>query len=278
MRAKDSLTVDRVLEWMHSDGGGFFNNGVTNNYLDNPRCNVVSFVGPPPAYGQGCSSGGTGTVNSILFQYDFSVANLLQGLRDGTTYWGEGTDFHALFYAMYNTVSSDYNAANDARATETGPDGLAVDKYSEHTKLKFGTDLQFNAFPIGGLAVRFDRLQPNDNLPEQSFSILSPRLFIRSQWITRELIIVQYSRYLYDQRVCDVATAYDPSLQNPNNTGLPANQRCAQYPSAPRQPEGWGARMIDNEPKTRGNPVAGGNPGNVRPDVNVITVAARMWW
>jgi len=38
------------------------------------------------------------------------------------------------------------------------------------------------------------------------------------------------------------------------------------------------ARMSSQNAMTVSNAVAGGNPNNVRPDVNVITVAAQMWW
>jgi hypothetical protein len=286
LNAKRALVVGNAVEWMHADGGGVFNLGVVNNYLDNPRCLGAQHASNTTS----CSSRGTGQVNALLFQYEFSVTNLIQGLEDGTTFWGEGMDFKALVYAMFNQVKSDYNAAQDAWAiAEADALGYAapVDNYSDHTKLKFGTDLTFSAFPAAAFAVRFDRVQPNSNLEKQSFSILSPRIEFRSRWVTRETIHVQYSRYFYDQRDCSPLLS-DYNFADPDGgtpavpptawTGSPASQNCVQYPSAPRQPEGWGAIQMNNEPDSRGQPVAGGNPNNVRPDVNVITVAAEMWW
>jgi len=308
MKADQALTVGPALEWLHAKGGGVFNLGVTNNYLDNPRCQMAAWVGTPydatqPAGQQGgpargCSSGGTGTVNALLFQYEFSVTNLLQGLEDGTTFWGDGMDFKAIVYAMYNKVTSNYDASRDfyaspvldangapiAANTSTWYQAMLseekADYYSDHSKLKYGANLLFNAYPAFAVGTRIDRVQPNNHIPEQSFTILSPRLEFRSRWVTREKITVQYSRYMYAQRQCAVhpqSGLYDPTASNPNRTGLPVDQRCAQPASAPRPPEGWGS-MSQNLVEERGQPVAGGNPNAVRPDVDVITIAAQMWW
>lgn len=94
MIAKNALTVAPAIEWMHADGGGEFNLGVTSNYLDNPKCESANLVGAgDPAGHFGCSSRGTGSASALSVQYELSVANLLQGLEDGTTFWGDGMDF-----------------------------------------------------------------------------------------------------------------------------------------------------------------------------------------
>ena len=93
-------------------------------------------------------------------------------------------------------------------------------------------------------------------MAEQSFSIISPRVEARSQWVSHERITLQYSRYLYNQRTCD-------PLGDP--------QKCVQSASAAVLPEGFGA--------TAGNQAAGnrGAPTTV-PDENVFTIQASMWW
>ena len=60
----------------------------------------------------------------------------------------------------------------------------------------------------------------------------------------------------------------------------PLNQNCAQFPNGPKLPDGWGATRLEayNNWNYRGAPVAGGNPNNPRPDVNVIRLEASMWW
>ncbi len=193
-------------------------------------------------------------------------------------------------YNMLSIVHSDYDAEADAYAVLdrnlNDPDGEVPDYYSRHIKEKVGLDMVFSAFPALAFGARVDHLRPNDHLPEQSFTILSPRLIFRSRWVTREMITVQYSRYVYQQRLCRTIEPYNPVDPDAGTvstrvvfTGHPADQRCVQMPSAPRQPEGWGSIAQNGEnDDDRGQPVAGGNPNQVRPDLNVIQISAQMWW
>jgi hypothetical protein len=285
INAKDALTVGNAIEVLHSDGGGTFKSGVTNNYLDNPRCNGAS---------GDCSSGGNGTVNTIAFQYEFSLMNLLKGLEDGSRFWGEGMDFVAKLYAMYNQVKSKYDpqrdgswwALNQYGGVTTAYWPLQGDKYSDYHKFKFGGDFYFHALPIMGVGLRADRLMPNSKMQNQSFTIISPRLEFRSTWVTREKITIAYSRYIYDQRDCEVGGQTDLSPtgvaigKQGSWSNWPVDQNCAQYPNGPKGPDGWGATRLEayNDWRYRGAPVAGGNPNNTRPDVNVIRLEASMWW
>jgi hypothetical protein len=221
--AQDAITVDSAVEVLHANGGGEFGLGVTHNYLG----------GPVP------TNHGTGSVDSFLFQYEFSLANLLLNLKNpGSRFWGEGRDLTLALFGMINAVSSE-----DAEM-----DGVI--------KLKYGAEVVFNAFPWVGIGARFDRLQPNSKIPEQSFAVLSPRLIFRSQWVSHEEISLQYSRYFYNQRECDDPAA--PAL-------------CVQAPSAPVLPEGFGATTVNQDPNTRGAPTT-------RPDLNVLRLQATMWW
>lgn len=325
INAKDALTVSSAVEVQHSFGGGEFGLGVTNNFLDNPQCNA--------AKGE-CSSGGTGKVNTLEAQYEISLHNVVNGIKGGDRFWGDGWDLVLKLYGMYSQVSSNYDPTRDgslgsgepygwlgayyvqdhplaednpaiAAQVEAHPDNqsppnlapvgggywtLQGDNYSKHSKLKFGTDLFANLFPAGGVGVRFDRVMPNNHLTKQSFSILSPRIELRSRWVTREKISFQYSRYMYDKRVCDQISAYNPYNElkgdegfdytgSPQNfTGMPANTNCAQYPSGPRLPDGWGATQLESG--VRGAPITGtnGNPNNTRPDENIFKIEASMWW
>jgi hypothetical protein len=232
--ANDALTVAPAIEVLHSFGGGEFQLGVTHNYLDsNTSCQ-----------GSACVSGGNGSVDTILAQYEFSLANLQLNLEQpGSRFWGEGQDLKIALYGMFNSVSSDDPAI----------DGI--------TKLKYGADVIFNALPWLGVATRFDRVQPNSDISEQSFSILSPRVIFRSAWVTHEEIQIQYSRYFYDQRECDA--------------GTPTNQ-CVQPPSARVLPDGFGTTALNQDPNTRGTPLQG--TALQRPDVNVFKIQASMWW
>jgi hypothetical protein len=280
--ARHALTIAPVVEWEHSDGGGEYNMGITSNYLDNPRCNTSMPLVANSETSEGCSSGGTGKIETLMFQYDFSVSSFLSGLHD-REFGGDGMDFITSLYAMYAKVKSAYDPHEDGLAmliSATDP----PDYYSDHSQLKFGADFLFLAFPSLGGAVRVDRVQPNNHLPEQSFTILSPRLEFRSRWITRETIVLQYSRYFYAKRNCDIISPYDPTAPASEAdyprafSGFPANQRCVQPPAGSLAPTGWGSLQMNGNAEERGQPVAGGNPNAVTPDVNVIQLSAEMWW
>jgi hypothetical protein len=192
-------------------------------------------------------SGGNGSINTLLAQYEFSVANFITNSHDPTArFWGEGPDFVVKLYGMYNKVAS----------LDPVMDGVS--------KLKYGADLAWSALPWFGIGLRADRVQPNSNIPEQSFAILSPRLFFRSKWVTHEEIQLQYSRYFYNQRTC--------ATGNPANDGYEKGQElCVQPPGAAITPDGFGAAANNQDPNMRGAPTT-------TPDVNVIKLQASMWW
>jgi len=251
---KDALTVSRAIEVIHSSGGGEFGLGVVDNYLG-PGC--VGDVGmgatTPPAAGNnaggtlGCSLG-TGGVDTLLGQYEFSLTNFSQQSSGGQKFWGDGPDLYLKLYGMYNKVKSDY-APND---------GIH--------KLKYGADLTWSVFPAMAVAVRFDRLQPNSRIPEQSFSILSPRIVFRSKWLTREAITLQYSRYIYNQRQCVTG--------NPADSTFEVEQlKCVQPPASPVPPSGFGALA-----ETQNTPAPARGAPTTIPDENVFKVEATMWW
>ncbi|MEO8900806.1 MAG: hypothetical protein ABI488_04100 [Polyangiaceae bacterium] len=263
---KNAITVDRAIEVIHASGGGEFGLGVVDNYLG-PSCVDTQFgtdntahgaayypqpgidaagnrVGDAFNAGRACSMG-NGSVDTLLGQYEFSLTNFTQQSSGGQKFWGDGSDLYLKLYGMYNKVKSDY-----------GPnDGIH--------KLKFGADLAYSILPWLTAAVRFDRLQPNNKIPEQSFGILSPRLVFKSKWNTHEAITIQYSRYLYNQREC--------AAGNPNGViYTPGQELCVQPPSSAVPPDGYGSAWPANAGQ-RGAP-------NSRPDVNVFKIEATMWW
>jgi hypothetical protein len=107
-----------------------------------------------------------------------------------------------------------------------------------------------------GAGIRYDRVQPNSNIPEQSFGIISPRIVFRTAFLTHEEIMIQYSYYMYNQRTC----TGDPTL-------------CVQPPAAPALPNGFGSPIASLDPNMRGAPNTNG-----RPDLNVLKLQASMWW
>jgi hypothetical protein len=279
-----AVSVAPALEVLHAQGGGQFQLGITDNYFDAPGCSGFAAANPLPiptdinvvpnptwnAWGpdiDGCSDG-NGSINAVSAQYEFSLTNFLQQSEGGQRFWGEGSDLVAKLYGIYAVVSSESvdTTIQDITQVDTANPSYDV------TKLKFGADVLYAALPWLSGAVRFDRVQPNSNIPEQSFSILSPRVVFRSNWVTREQISLQYSRYIYARRSCE--------------PGDSAPFRCVQPPPAATQYEGFGSNFDGQEPNNRAtgpNNTAGGAnsigvPGIDRPDVNVIKIEASMWW
>lgn len=264
--AKDALVVGRALEVIHASGGGEYQLGIVGNYFG-PACRAALQAGMPRAGGlagpgdvpfpQGCSAG-TGSVDTLLAQYEFSLTNYLQMSQEGgQRFWGDGPDLKLVVYGMLNKVKSDYRPTDK---TIWGPtDG--------NLKLKYGGDLQWHATPSLTAAVRFDRLQPNSEIPEQSFAILSPRLVFTSTWLTREQLTFQYSRYLYNQREC----APGKSPADPARFRTSGSALCVQPPAAAVPPDGFGINSEVQDVDLRGAPT-------LRPDVNVFKIEATFWW
>ncbi|MES1172801.1 MAG: hypothetical protein ABUL62_00640 [Myxococcales bacterium] len=250
---KDALTVGRAIEVLHASGGGDFGLGVVDNYLGLSCVGVAAadtpyFKRPAP-----CSKG-TGSVDTLLAQYEFGLTNFLQQSSGGEKFWGDGSDLTLKLYGMYNKVKSDVPTT----------DGIH--------KLKFGADLAYAALPWLTAGVRFDRLQPNSRVPEQSFAILSPRLVFKSKFVTREAITFQYSRYFYNQRTCHTSTMAGVETGSPADNSYAAGQElCVQPPSSPVPPEGFGSTWQAFASPARAAPTT-------RPDLNVFKIEATMWW
>src|SRR5450755_4463801 len=140
----NAVTVARAIEVIHASGGGEFGLGVVDNYLG-PSCVGDATAGTTAGAGNlsgapQCSLG-NGGVDTLLAQYEFSLANFSQMSSGGQKFWGEGSDAVLKLYGMYNKVKSDVTA------------------YDGIHKLKFGADLAYAALPWMTAAVRFDREQ-----------------------------------------------------------------------------------------------------------------------
>jgi hypothetical protein len=207
LTARHATSVGPVIETVHSYGGGGFGLGVTENYL-------------------GPMSNGNGSVNTILFQYDYSIGLLLRKLQEpGAEFAGDGPDITVSLFGMYNWIGSDDRA------------------YDGMKKLKFGAEAIYTPLSWLGVGARFDRLLPKTDDSSQGFTILSPKVLFRSQFLTHELITLQYSRYFY-------GSAY--FREPPPPTAVP---------SGPVTPYGYGAPGITGPP-----------------DENVFKIQATMWW
>jgi hypothetical protein len=252
---KDAITVAPAVEVIHSYGGGEFNMGVTGNYLDSAACRWQ--------LSSDTCSGGNGGVATLAGQYVGKLGDLL-----GESPFADGQDLTVKLYGMFNKVSS----------RDPLNDGI--------TKLKVGTDVQFDAFDALAFATRFDYLAPNSRIKNQNFMVLSPRLVFRTNLVTHEQVSLQYSRYFYAKRECNEGTPSDiqrnvtgavsaPGLDGWVYAASEAETDCVQPPPSAVTPDGWGASSENQEPRQRGMPITG---SHLRPDVNVVSLEASMWW
>jgi hypothetical protein len=152
-------------------------NGLMDNYLGTcPKCTPNQV--------------GTGSIDSVLVQYDYSFGLLWRKLKNPNAgFWGDGPDVTLAVFGLYQAVSS----------TDTsGINPLLGDGVK---KLKYGGDLVFNMISWFGVGVRGDLVQPTSLDAHQSFGVLSPKLIFRSKFVTHEEITAQYSHYWYGSDV-----------------------------------------------------------------------------
>jgi hypothetical protein len=233
--ASNAWVVDDVVEPIHSGGGGEFRQGIVGNYLESSNLATPSYT---------AGSKGDGHVDTLLLQYDFSLANLMSNLAHKGQFWGDGPDLTLSYFMMYNSVYS-----LDPNLGKPGNGG-------KESKLKFGFDLIGTPLKWLGAGFRFDDLMPNNENSNQSFMILSPHLIFKTAFVTHEQINLTYSRYIYAQRYCPLTTD---------------TVDCVQAPPATVQPNGFGNPGEYNTPPGRGAPTK-------LPDENVIQLSATMWW
>jgi hypothetical protein len=165
---------------------------------------------------------GTGNVLTIAGQYTFSLAAFMMRPKP---FWGQTADITIRPFFMFNKVSG-------AGAGENV------------SKLKGGVEGTYSFLPNMAAALRIDTVQPNMDNKNQSFTILSPKLIFRTDFVTHEMIILQYSGYLLGSEYTDPATS----------------DRVMPWPYG--QYGTWSISKLNGSP----------------PDKHVLTLSACMWW
>jgi hypothetical protein len=143
----------------------------------------------------GPNSGGTGQLLTVAGQYDVSLARLLLYPNN---FDGMSNDLVLSLFGMYTKVSSDDPA------------------YDGVNKMKFGAEGAYTMFSWLAGSLRVDHVSPDSDDTEQAFSIISPRLIFRSNWQSRDQVVLQYSHWLYGDNPI-VRSGYpavdDPTLE-----------------------------------------------------------------
>jgi hypothetical protein len=62
-------------------------------------------------------------------------------------------------------------------------------------RFKFGAEVQVAPIDILSLGLRFDRVMPDADKSELAYSAISPRLILHSKFLSREYLILNYSRF-----------------------------------------------------------------------------------
>jgi len=130
-----------------------------------------NYFGPP-----GGTNATTGKIDTILFQEVFSFGQLF---RYPQAFWGDGPDLIGSLFGMWNKVSG------------------STDPGSNHSRLKAGAELTYIPISWLGVGGRYDLVDVNTSDSNSNFSVFSPRVILRSNFVTHEQILIQYSRYFY---------------------------------------------------------------------------------
>jgi hypothetical protein len=146
-------------------------NGIMDNYLGScPKCTATQL--------------GTGQVDTVLLQYDFSFGYLWRKIQNkNASFWGDGPDVKMSLFMEYQAVKS----------TDTLNENPLVGNGVK--KLKYGTDIIVNPVTWFGFGVRADYVQPTSMDAHESFGVLSPKVMFRSSYLSHEEVTAQYTRY-----------------------------------------------------------------------------------
>jgi hypothetical protein len=123
----------------------------------------------------------TGTVDTLLFQYILNLNPLLGRKRSEF-----GVSLAA--FGMYNHISAPKIVLGDR----------IVPKYQlEQDRLKFGGEVQLSLLRWLSIGSRFDHVMPDGANADVAYSVISPRAILHSNWLSREYIVLNYSRYFF---------------------------------------------------------------------------------
>jgi hypothetical protein len=119
--------------------------------------------------------GGTGKILTFGAEYNFSWGKFLWY---PDAFWGDGPDLVNSFFADVVHVKSEDPAFNDRLI------------------YKLGTEATYRMFPWLAVSCRYDHVAPNSNDSKETFNVISPKLILRSNWNSHEVVQLSYTRWL----------------------------------------------------------------------------------
>ncbi len=182
--ALQSRSVSRIISVLNTQGGL----GLISNYFGDPS---TANPGDPTA--------GTGTLNVVGGQYDLSVGKLVSY---PVPFYGDGPDLFVSVFGIYTRVGSAYK----------GIDPMKLTPFDGITKVKFGAEATYSVLPWLAVSGRFDRVQPNVDDNDFSFSVATARMIFRTDWQATDQVVLQYSHW-FNGSLATVRTG-DPPMDN----------------------------------------------------------------
>jgi hypothetical protein len=153
---------------MHSYGG----RGITENYL-----------------GTQSSNNGTGSLWNVGFQYDLSLAELTKTWTGAASPLPWHGDVTASLFGVYSFIQSKQQSVDPL-----------VNK-DDRKSWKYGAEGSYRITEWMAASLRYDRVVLDVDDSANSFRILSPRLAFFTSFVTHEMLFIQYSRYMYNERI-----------------------------------------------------------------------------
>lgn len=145
----------------------------------------------------------SGTVQTLLAQYILRARPLL-GKTD------QGVDLSLALFGMLTHVEATKTELMGKlflpNSTEPVPPyALKQDRY------KFGGELQFTPVHTVSLGARFDRVMPDGQNEKLAYSAISPRFILHTNWLSREYVILNYTKFFYGTDVRPSAPFSQPN-------------------------------------------------------------------
>ena len=164
--ARNLYPLDEALQVIHGGDGYNFK---------------LEYFGGKDRFSMNVPHNDTGTVDTVLWQYILRLAPLL----------GESLPVHDVslaIYGMFNHVHSDEYKYKTP--------GMLPDPAINNDRLKFGAEIEVALIKYLNLGFRYDRVIPNLKDDADAYSAFSPRAIIKSNWKSKEYIIVDYTHFM----------------------------------------------------------------------------------
>jgi hypothetical protein len=161
----------------------------------------------------GPNSGGTGTLSTVGGQYDLSIGRLVSY---PVPFSGDGPDLVVSLFGMMTHVTS-----NDPTSFDPALANPSTANYNGATKTKYGFEGTYSMLSWLAASLRFDQVNPYDAAKDFSFSVLTTRLILHSDWQSTDQVVIQYSHW-FDGSLTAVRTGEPPmyNLQTVPDTDM----------------------------------------------------------